>query len=94
MRFCTFFMNLNKIANKKKGKTHRSISDESVQKRTSLNGNSMKMRDRPNTMTINPEKQIVKLSKLMRNHTSISTPTNGSTGNERHDVIKGKGLSV
>ena len=52
------------------------------------------MRDRPNGMTRNPEKQIVELTKLMRSDTRISTPTNGSTGDERHDVIKGTGLNV
>ena len=54
----------------------------------------MKVRDRPNTMTINTEKQIVELSKLMGSDMRINSPTDGSTGNERHDVIKGKGLSV
>ena len=80
--------------NEKSEKTHMSIDDESVQKRTSLNGNIMRMRDRPNTMTRNPKKQIVKLNKLMRSDTRISTLTNGSTGDERHDVIKWRGLSV
>ena len=42
----------------------------------------MKVRDRPNTMTINTEKQIVELSKLMGSDMRISTPTNGSTGDE------------
>ena len=54
----------------------------------------MKMRDRPNTMTRNLEKQIVELSKLMRSDMRISTPTIRSTGDERHDVIKGRGLSI
>ena len=65
MGFCTTPMNLNKRANEKSEKTHRSIGDESVQKRTSLNRNSMKIRDRPNGVTRNPKKQIVELSKLM-----------------------------
>ena len=30
----------------------------------------------------------------LRSDTRISTLTNGSTGNERHDVIKRKGLSI
>ena len=51
MRFGTTPMNLNKIANEKGGKTHRSISDESLQERISLNRNSMDMRNRPNTIT-------------------------------------------
>ena len=49
-------MNLNKWVNEKSGKTHRSISDDNVQGCTSLNGDSMKKRYRPNTMTRNPEK--------------------------------------
>ena len=52
------------------------------------------MRDRPNGMTRNPEKQIIELNKLMRSDTRISTPTNGSTSDKRHDVIKRRGLSV
>ena len=52
------------------------------------------MRYRPNKMTRNPEKQIIELSKLMRGDTRINTPTNGSTGYERHDVIKVRGLYV
>ena len=54
----------------------------------------MKMRDRPNGMTRNPEKQIIELNKLMRSDMRISTPTNGSTSDKRHDVIKRRGLSV
>ena len=94
MGFCTTPMNLNKRANEKSEKTHRSIGDESVQKRTSLNRNSMKVRDKPNTMTRNPEKQILKFSKFMGSNTRINAPTNDSTSNEWHDVIEVKGLSV
>ena len=75
-------MNHNKRANEKSGKTHRSIGDESIQKRTSLNRNRMKVRDRLNTMIRNLEKQIVKLNKLMGSNTRISTLTNGSTDDE------------
>ena len=52
------------------------------------------MRDRPNGVTRNLEKWIIELSKLIGSDMRISSPTNGSTGNERHDVIKGKGLNV
>ena len=52
------------------------------------------MRDKPNGMTRNPKKQIIKLSKLMRCDTRISTPNNGSTSDERHDVIKRKRVGV
>ena len=54
----------------------------------------MKIRDRLNIMTINPEKQIVELNKLMRSDTRISTPTNGSTSMKRHDVIERRNLCV
>ena len=87
-------MKLNKFANEKSGKTHRSINDESVQERSSINRDSMKMRYKPNTMTRNPEKQIIELSKLMRGDMRINTPTNGSTSDERHDVIKVRSLCV
>ena len=88
MGFGTTPLNLNKWANEKRGKTHKNISDESVQKRTSLNRNSINMRDRPNTVTRNSKEQIVELNKLMRSNMRISTPTNGSTGNEWHNVIR------
>ena len=52
------------------------------------------MRDRPNGMTRNLKKQIIELSKLMGSDMRINSPTNGSTGDERHDVIKGRGLNV
>ena len=54
----------------------------------------MKMRDRLNTMTRNPEKQIIELSKLSRGNPRISTLTNGSTGDKGHDVIKRRRLCV
>ena len=94
MGYGTTPSNLNKWANEKSRKTDRSISDESVQERASFNRNSMKMRDKPNTMTRNPKKQIIELSKLMRGDTRISTPTNGSTGDEKHDVTKVRRLYV
>jgi len=45
-------------------------------------------------MTRNLKKQIIELSKLMRSDTRISTPTNDSTGEKRHNVIKRRGFSV
>ena len=41
-----------------------------------------------------PKKQIIELSKLMSSDTRIGTPSNGSTNNVRHDLIKGRVLSV
>ena len=88
MRLSATPMNLNKRTNKKSRKTNRSISDESVQKRTSLNGNSVYMRNRPNVVTRNPKEQVIELSKLMCGNSRINTLTNGSTGKKRHNVIE------
>ena len=94
MRFYTTPMNLNKRSNEKSGKTHRSVSNKGIQKCTSLNGNSVKMRDGLDRVTKNPKKQIIKLGKLMGCDMRISTPIDGSTSDERHNVINRKGLSV
>ena len=45
-------------------------------------------------MTRNPEKQVIKLNKLMGGDTRISTPTNGSTNEIRHNVIEIRGLRI
>ena len=66
------------------------MSHKSIQKCTSLNRNGVQVRDGPNRMTRNSEKQIVEISKLMSGDTRIGTPSNGSTGNVRHDLIKGR----
>ena len=52
------------------------------------------MRDTPNRMTSNSEKQIIELSKLMSSDMRIRTPSNGSTDNVRHDLIMGRDLGV
>ena len=88
MGFRTTLMNLNKWTNKKARETNRSISDESVQERTSFNRNGVNMRNGPNTMTGYPKKQVIELSKLMRGNPRISTPTNGSIGKEWYNIIK------
>ena len=87
-------MNLNKRTNENSKKTHRSISNESIQERTSLNRNSMYMWNRPNTMTEYPKKQIIELSKLKRGDSRITTPTNGSTNDEGHNIIGRRRLYV
>ena len=90
MRLSTTPMNLNNRMNEKSRKTYRSISDESIQKCTSLSRNGMYMRNRPNAMTRNPKEQIIELSKLMCGNPRISTLTNGSTSKKRHDVVNGR----
>ena len=87
-------MNLNKRTNEKSRKTNRSINDESGQEHTFLNGNGMYVRNRPDIMTRNPKEQIIELSKLMCVNPRISTPTNGSTSNKRHNVVNGRNLCV
>ena len=80
--------------NEKRQKTHRSISHNSIQKCTSLNRNGVQVRDGPNRMTRNPEKQIMNLSKFMGGNMRISTPLNGNTGEIWHNVIKRRGLII
>ena len=72
-------MNLNQGTNEKSRKTQRSISHKGIQKCMSLNKNGVQVRDGPNRMTRNPEKQIMDLSKLIGGNMWISTPLNGST---------------
>ena len=52
------------------------------------------MRDRPKRMTSNPKKQINDLNTLMSSDMRIGTPSNGSTGDVRHNRIKGRDLGV
>ena len=73
-------MNLNQGSNEKSRKTHKSISHKGIQKCTSLNRNGVQVRDKPDRMTRNPEKQIMNLDKLMGGNPRINTPLNGSTG--------------
>ena len=87
-------MNLNQWSNGKSRKTHRSISHKGLQKCTSLNRNGVQVRDGPDRMTRNPEKQIMNLCKLMWGNRRINTPLNGRTGEIWHNVIKRRGLII
>ena len=66
MRLSTTPMNLNKRTNKKSRKTNRSISDENVKERISLNENDMYMRNRPNVVTRNPNLVSKQVSSCVR----------------------------
>ena len=66
MRLSTTPINLNKRMNKKSRKTNRSISDENVKERTSLNENGMYMRNRPNVVTRNPNLVSKQVSSCVR----------------------------
>ena len=73
-------MDLNQGSNEKSRKTYKSINHKGIQKCTSLNRNGVQVRDRPDRMTRNSEKQILNLGKLMGGNLRINTPLNGSTG--------------
>ena len=73
-------MNLNQGSNEKSRKTHRSISHKGIQKCTSLNRNGVQVRDWPDKMTRNSEKQIMNLGKLIGGNLRINIPLNGNTG--------------
>ena len=87
-------MNLNQGSNEKMRKTHWNIYHKSIQKCTSLNRNGVQMRDGPDRMARNPEKQIMNISQLMRSDSRISTPLNGSTSQIWNNVIKWRRLII
>ena len=72
-------MNLNQGSNEKMKKTHKSICDKGIQKFTSLYRNGVQVRDGPDRMARNPEKQVMNLDQLMRSDPRISAPLNGNT---------------
>jgi len=61
---CCTPKNLNNGQNEKRRKTNRTISNESIHKDTSLQRNSVDMRDKEDVVTRNPKEDVVKLSKL------------------------------
>ena len=81
-------MNLNQGLNEKMRKTHKSISDMGTQKCTSLDRNSVQVRDGPNRIARNLKKQVMNLGQLMRSDSRISTPLNESTSQIGHNFIK------
>ena len=87
-------MNLNQRTNEKIRKTHRSIYDKSIQKCTSLGRNSVQMRDGPNRMVRNLEKQIMNLGQLVRGDPRIRTPLDRRSSKIWHNVIKWRRLII
>ena len=75
-------MNLNQRVNEKMRKAHRSIRNKSIQKCTSLQRNGVQIRDRPNGIARNPEKEIMSLRQLVRGDLRIGTPLDRSTSNK------------
>ena len=72
-------MNLNQGSNEKMRKTQRSIFDKGIQKCTFFDKNGVQVRDGPDRMARNHEKQIMNLNQLIRSDLMISTPLIGST---------------
>ena len=83
-------MNLNQRSNKKMRKTYRSICDKGIQKCKSLySRNSVQVKDGPNRMARNPEKEIMNLGQLVRNDPRISTPVDKNL--VRYDIMSSRG---
>ena len=78
----TTLMNLNQRTNEKMRKAHRSINDKRIQKCTSLYRNGMQMRDGPDGMARNSEKEIMSLGQLVRGDLRIGTLLDSSTSNK------------
>ena len=72
-------MYLNQRTNKKMRKAYRSINNKGIQKCTSLQRNSVQVKDRQNRMARNPKEKIVNLGQLMRGDPRIRTPLDRST---------------
>ena len=72
-------MNLNQGTKEKMRKTHRSICDKGIQKYTSVDRNSVQVRDGPDRMASNPKIEIMNLGQLMRSDLRIRTPLDRST---------------
>ena len=75
-------MKLNQRMNEKMRKVHWSIRDKGIQKRTTLDRDCVQMRDRPDGMTRNLEKEIMSLGQLVRGDPRIRTPLDRSTSNK------------
>ena len=67
-------MNFVQRTKKQMRKTNRHTKNKSVQKQTSLKRDGVKMRDRPQRMTVYPKEKIGSLSKLSGRDPRIRTP--------------------
>ena len=94
MRRRTTPTNFNQWTNEKMRKTHRSIRHKGIQKCISLYRNGVQVRDGPDRMARNPEKEIMDLDQLMKGDPSIKTPLNRRPSKIWHNVIKWRGLII
>ena len=74
-------MHLNQGTNKKMREANRSISNQGIQKCTTLQRNGVQIRDRPKRMTSNPKEKIMNLSDLNSGDLMIRTPLAGRPSN-------------
>ena len=75
-------------------KANRSISNQGIQKCTTLQRNGVQMRDRPKRMTSNPKEKIVNLSELSSSDPRIKTPLDRRPSDIRDDVIQRRRLII
>ena len=75
-------------------KANRSISNQGIQKCTTLQRNGVQMRDRPKRMTSNPKEVIMNLSKLSSGDPMIKTPLDRRPSDIRDDVIQRRRLII
>ena len=87
-------MHLNQGTNKKMRKANRRISNQGIQKCTTLQRNGVQMRDRPKRMTSNPKEKIMNRSELNSVDPRIRTPLDRRPNDIRHDVIQGRRLII
>ena len=82
-------MYLNQRMNEKMRKAHRSISDKRIQKCTSLYRNGIQMRNGPDGMARDLEKEIMNLGQLVRGDPRIRTPLDRRTST--NDIMSSRG---
>ena len=87
-------MYCNYSLNKRRWKTYRTISTKSIQKYTSINRNSMHMRDWKEIVTCYPKQHVVVLFQLTRFKSWFSSPSNRSSIKKCHNIINMKRLSA
>ena len=87
-------MNFVQRTKKQMRKTNRSTKNKSVQKHTSLNRDSVEMRNRPSRMIHYPKEKICSLNKLNRHDPRIKTPLDIKPNDVWHNVIKGWRLCI
>ena len=87
-------MYCNDGLNKKRWNVERTISTESIQKYTSINRNSMHMRDRKDIVTCYPKQHVIVLGQLVRVKSRLGSPSDRSSTKKHHDIISNRRVNV